>query len=188
MPIREVTGYLWMAFALYWFIAAALVKRAVRRQSARSRILQALGTIAGFVLIFDDRIKWGPLDQQIIPASPAFEDLGLVLTTLGLLFAVWARIYLGGNWSGAVTLKQDHTLIRTGPYALVRHPIYTGILLAALGTVVSIGKLRCFLGFVLLGAVLRVKSRLEERFMHEQFGPQYASYMRDVRALVPFIW
>jgi protein-S-isoprenylcysteine O-methyltransferase Ste14 len=188
MDVRPIIGYLWMAFALYWLISGALVKPAIKRQSAGSRAFHVLGTLAAFVLIFYTRLQLGPLDDLIVPVSPITDYIGLALTVAGLIFAVWARVYLGGNWSGSVTVKQDHVLIRGGPYAVVRHPIYTGILLAALGGAISHGRIRCFIGFALLVVVLRVKSRLEEQFMEEQFGQQYASYKRDVKALVPLIW
>jgi protein-S-isoprenylcysteine O-methyltransferase Ste14 len=185
---RAIIGFLWIAFALYWFIAGALVKPVLRRQSIASRAVQGSGTIAGFVLIFYTRLQLGPLEQQVLPASNVLDFVGLAFTIAGLAFAVWARVYLGGNWSGTVTIKQDHTLIRTGPYGFVRHPIYTGILFAALGGAISGGKIRSFLGFVLLVVVLRLKSLLEEQYMQEQFGGQYTSYKHDVKALVPFIW
>lgn len=87
-----------------------------------------------------------------------------------------------------MTVKEDHELVRSGPYGLVRHPIYTGILLAALGTSLAYGRIRCFLGVLVLTVAFKTKSLLEERFMQEQFGTQYVSYKQDVKALVPFIW
>ncbi len=188
MAIQAIIGYAWMAFGAYWLVSAFLIKRAVRRQSIGSRAIQTIGTIAGFVFIFDDHLNLGPLGQRIVPASAAAGYAGLAFTVAGIAFAVWARVHLGGNWSGSVTVKKDHTLIRTGPYSLVRHPIYTGILFAACGGAIAIGRIRCFIGLGVLLATLRVKSLLEERFMGEQFGTQYSSYQREVKALVPFIW
>lgn len=189
MWIQAVEGYIWIAFALFWLITGLLAKPAVRKQSPGSRLFQMIGTIGGFVLIFYYG-PWhlGPLDMRIIPASDALNYLGLTLTIAGIGFAIWARVHLGRNWSGSVTVKQDHELIRSGPYAIVRHPIYTGLLLAALGGCISFGMVRCFVGLLLLLICLRFKSRLEERFMEEQFGSEYEAYKRDVKALVPFIW
>ena len=105
----------------------------------------------------------------------------------GIAFAVWARHYLGRNWSGTVTVKQDHELIRSGPYRLVRHPIYTGLLLAILGTAVAFGEWRGLLAFALLTGSLLLKLRVEERFMGESFPNEYARYRAEVPALIPFV-
>ena len=114
--------------------------------------------------------------------------MGLALTIVGALFAVWARFYLGGNWSLTVTVKEGHTLIRGGPYAVVRHPIYSGLSLAVLGTALTVGEFR---GLVAVGLVvfgLLHKSLVEERLMREEFGAEYERYCRDVKALIPFVW
>jgi protein-S-isoprenylcysteine O-methyltransferase len=95
---------------------------------------------------------------------------------------------LGGNWSASVTVKQDHRLVRRGPYTIVRHPIYTGLLLALLGTAVALGELRGLLGVVVAFAAWRAKSRMEEAFMRQEFGLEYATYQGEVKALVPFIY
>ena len=101
---------------------------------------------------------------------------------------MWARFALGRNWSGTVTVKHDHELVRSGPYAIVRHPIYSGFLLGLLGTVIVRGSLGALLGLGVIVLVLRLKSLTEESFMLEQFGSQYTAYQRDVKALVPFLW
>jgi protein-S-isoprenylcysteine O-methyltransferase Ste14 len=103
-------------------------------------------------------------------------------------FAIWARFYLGRNWSGTVTVKQDHKLIRTGPYAVVRHPIYAGFGLAILGTAIAIGEVRGLAATVTALIGMALKSRLEEEFMTEQFGAEYVQYKKDVKAMIPFIW
>jgi protein-S-isoprenylcysteine O-methyltransferase Ste14 len=99
--------------------------------------------------------------------------LGLIMLAVGIAIAVWARNYLGRNWSGTVTVKQDHELIRTGPYRLVRHPIYSGLLLAILGTAVAFGEWRGLPAFGLLAGSLLLKLRMEERFMSESFPKEY---------------
>ena len=104
---------------------------------------------------------------------------------LGFGFAVWARIVLGRNWSGIVTVKEDHTLITRGPYEWVRHPIYTGILLALLGTAVTLGTVLNLVEVPVVALAFWLKMRPEERFMLETFGEQYAVYRRQVKALIP---
>ena len=104
---------------------------------------------------------------------------------MGLGFTVWARLYLGSNWSRSVTIKQGHELITGGPYGLVRHPIYTGLLTGFLGTAIAIAQVRGLVAFALIFSVLWLKLRLEERWMRLQFGSAYEQYARRVRALVP---
>jgi protein-S-isoprenylcysteine O-methyltransferase Ste14 len=111
----------------------------------------------------------------------------LLLVVLGLAFAVWARIHLGRNWSGAVTVKDDHELIRTGPYGLVRHPIYSGLLLAVLGTAIAFGEWRSLLALGFLTIAFLFKLHREERFMSESFPDDYPRYRAEVPALIPFI-
>ena len=110
-----------------------------------------------------------------------------MLTVAGMLFSVWARLTLGRNWSGTVTIKQDHELIQRGPYRIVRHPIYTGMLLAMLGTAFIYGIARCFLGVPIVGLGFWLKVQIEEQFMVRQFGEQYVRYRQEVRALIPYI-
>jgi len=102
--------------------------------------------------------------------------------------AVWARQHLGSNWSSAVTIKQGHELITTGPYALVRHPIYTGILTGFLGTAIALSQVRGVIGFVLIFLMLGAKLRMEEKWMHSQFGETYATYAQQTDALVPYLF
>lgn len=110
------------------------------------------------------------------------------MTAGGLLFSVWGRRHLGRNWSRAVTVKQDHELITSGPYALVRHPIYTGLLLGILGSSVALGQWRGLLAFALVFIALLNKLRLEEQWMRAQFGETYVTYTRRVSALVPYLF
>ena len=110
-----------------------------------------------------------------------------MLLAAGLGFAVWARRHLGRNWSASVVVKEDHALIRSGPYRRVRHPIYTGMLLAFLGTAVAVGEWRGLVGFVLAFVSFLLKSRMEEARMAETF-PEYAEYRRHTASLIPGIY
>jgi protein-S-isoprenylcysteine O-methyltransferase Ste14 len=121
---------------------------------------------------------------------PAFDGywLGVTLIVAGLAFSVWARRHLGRNWSGTVQVKQDHQLICTGPYRFVRHPIYTGILLAFLGTAIVDGPWWGILAVVVgFGSFWR-KLTLEERFMRETFGSAYEEYRARTAALIPYLF
>jgi protein-S-isoprenylcysteine O-methyltransferase Ste14 len=109
------------------------------------------------------------------------------LIALGLGFCWWARIHLGRLWSGMVTRKIDHRVIDTGPYALVRHPIYTGILLAVLATMAAKGTVPGIAGAVLITVGLWMKARIEERWLGQELGPgDYDAYRRRVPMLLPF--
>ena len=142
--------------------------------------------LAALLFAFRGRhLPW--LNASFVPPTMAFHWLGLLITALGLAFAVWARVHLGRNWSGTVTVKENHELIRSGPYGLVRHPIYSGFLLAMLGTAIAFGEIRGLIAFVLAFIAWRAKSLIEERFMLDQFGDRYARYKRDVKALIPFV-
>ncbi len=126
--------------------------------------------------------------RRFLPDSVIYLWIGLAMTIIGVMFAIWARVKLGRNWSGIVTVKQNHELIRTGPYALVRHPIYTGIMLAVFGTAIFDGEIRSILLMIATLTILAQKMKMEEQFMTEQFGSEYASYRLNTKALVPFLW
>jgi protein-S-isoprenylcysteine O-methyltransferase Ste14 len=178
---------LWLAWLAYWFFAALHVKRMQRRERSSSLLLnRGLLAIGALLLAFERQpLLW--LSERFLPLSTAFYWIGLVMLATGLALAVWARRHLGRNWSGIVTVKQDHELIRSGPYGLARHPIYTGLLLAILGTAVAIGEWRGLIAFALITAAFVLKFKTEERFMSETFGEQYARYRAEVRSLIPFV-
>jgi protein-S-isoprenylcysteine O-methyltransferase Ste14 len=112
---------------------------------------------------------------------------GAIVTIGGMLFCAWARAILRTNWSARVTIKENHELVRRGPYQIVRHPIYTGFLIGLLGTAFVYGFTGCFVGVLVIGFAFWVKSQTEEQFMMQQFGEQYLQYRRQVRALIPYI-
>jgi len=178
---------LWLGWLAYWFVAARDVKATRRHEPRLTRLLHvALIVIAAVLLAFRlDALAW--LDERFLPSTVIAYWLGLVMLAAGIAVAVWARRYLGRNWSGTVTVKQDHELVRSGPYRFVRHPIYTGLLLAILGTAVAIGEWRGLIAFALITAGFLLKIRTEERFMSETFADAYARYRAEVPALIPFI-
>lgn len=187
--VEHWIGFLWLAFIVLWWLAAFASKRTVQRQTGGSRLLQSGIVLIGVVFLFNlgHIFTRGWPARHIIPRTESWVLAGAVLTVAAMLFAVWARTILGSNWSGRVTIKQDHQLILSGPYAFVRHPIYTGMLAALLGTALVYGETRCFVGLFICGIGLWLKSRTEEQFMMRQFGEQYAHYRQRVRALVPFV-
>jgi len=177
----------WIAFLGYWQIKAVGTKTTERLEPAASRILRALTFMIVVVLLLTTLIPIPWLYFALWPQGFWSFWLGAAVTVAGLLFAVWARVHLGKNWSQSVTIKQDHELITTGPYAVVRHPIYTGMLTGFLGSAIAISQVRGLVGFVLVFVVLWLKLRMEEQWMRSQFGETYAAYAHHTAALVPYL-
>lgn len=184
----KIIGWAWVAIAVLWLVTSFTSKRTIRKQSAGSRLVQLCLWVAVILLLWGQGLGNIARDWALIPRVPASADTGLVLTIAGLAVAIWARFALGRNWSANVTLKQDHELVRSGPYAAVRHPIYSGILLALLGTAIARGDVGALVALAIAALALHLKSRTEESFMADQFGSQYTEYKRDVKALIPFVW
>jgi len=185
--IHRCIDWIWIATGIVWLLGSTNVKQAARAESLGPRAIHMAVMTAGFALLFWSRLRIGLLAWRCVPESATLEWIGLVITAAGCAFAIWARLMLGRNWSGRVTIKQDHRLVREGPYAIVRHPIYTGGLLGLAGTALAFGEWRCILGVALVFIGWYTKSRREESFMVAQFGDEYLRYRRDVRALIPFL-
>jgi protein-S-isoprenylcysteine O-methyltransferase Ste14 len=188
MLALKIDTALWILLLGVWFIAAPFSRKTVRRESLGSRLRYMVPAIAAGFVMSRPRIGIDFLDAHWSPAVPWVGVLSVALTALGIGFALWARFTLGRNWSGSVTLKQDHELIRTGPYALARHPIYTGFLTAFFGTALARGTAHSFLGLLVIALAFILKLRTEERLMQEQFGNDYVKYRQRVRALIPGVW
>lgn len=162
----------------YWMLAARNVKATRRREPVTTFLLNRVFVIVSLLLLLFPHLPPRWLEEHFIAPATAPYAAGLIMTAAGLGFSVWARVHLGRNWSALVTVKQDHELIRTGPYGLVRHPIYTGVLLAILGTAVAIGEWRALIAFSLITIGFVLKLRSEERFMSQTFGS-------NTRAIAP---
>jgi protein-S-isoprenylcysteine O-methyltransferase Ste14 len=188
--MTSTTGYIifacWWTFIIVWLINAFRTKRTAERQSLESALAHRIPVAAGWWLMLVP--KWhGPLALQVIARTALSEMLGTVICALGLIFTLWARRTLAGNWSSNVTFKQDHELIRTGPYRIVRHPIYTGLLSMFLGTGIYIGQVRCGLSLLMVAIGFWIKLNQEERLLLRHFPDAYPAYQHEVKALVPFI-
>jgi protein-S-isoprenylcysteine O-methyltransferase Ste14 len=178
---------LWVLWLAYWVVSALSAKRIERRESIGSRLGHQLPMTAGAFLLGAPHIAGPALEARFHPHTFGWFLAGLAAVALGLAFSVVARHWLGGNWSSDVTLKEGHELIRSGPYAVVRHPIYTGMLLALLGTAIAIDRWCALIALVILTGGLIYKIGVEERLMAEQFGDAYARYRAEVPALIPFL-
>ena len=186
LTVSYIVTACWLIFIAYWVVAAVRVKQTVERESIGSAIRQRIPLTIGWLLMVYRKFP-SPLNYQLIPETDAVLITGTVVAVAGLLVAIWARHTLADNWSANVTFKQGHELIRTGPYRLVRHPIYTGILLMWLGTVINIGELRGFISLLLAIFAFWIKLLQEERLMLQHFPDQYPAYRQQVKALVPFV-
>ena len=189
MPdLRVIVGYLWAGVGIVWVAGAFTTKSTARAQPVSSRLLEIALGVGAFAVGFTKYLKLGLLARPFVPASPVTAAVGLILVLAGLGLAVWARLVLGRNWSGWVTIKENHTLVRQGPYAIVRHPIYSGLLLAVLGTAIASRELRVLVATGLVLLLVCMKLRVEETFMKEEFGAEYTEYQRQVKTLIPLVW
>jgi protein-S-isoprenylcysteine O-methyltransferase Ste14 len=179
---------MWIAWLGYWLIVARDVKPVRRQESFGSRLAFVVPIAIGAILLASAGLRLPRFDDRFLPASPAITWAGTILVAAGLAFMVWARRTLGRNWSGRVTLKENHELIRRGPYRLVRHPIYTGLILALLGTALAFGQWRDVIALAFITAAILHKIKVEERFLAESFPGDYARYRAEVPALIPFIF
>jgi protein-S-isoprenylcysteine O-methyltransferase Ste14 len=182
---KDVVIGCWTVVALYWFVAAWSTKRTVEHQSWRSRVVLVLMIFAAIELLTVSRIM--PDAALVVPQTPLVGMAGTAIGLVGLAFTLWARRTLGGNWSGWVTFKEGHELVQRGPYALVRHPIYTGVLTMFLGTAIVWARASAFAGLAVVFFALWVKSRQEEAMMLKHFPDQYPPYKARVKGIVPFV-
>ncbi|NML13832.1 methyltransferase family protein [Azohydromonas caseinilytica] len=184
---RAAFPVMWMAgLCSVWFLALG-GKPVERRESWGSWLLH-MGPIAlAMLLLALPRLPvLEVLNRRLYPWASWEFWVPAAVTAAGLVFTVWSRAHIGRNASVAVTLKRGHELVTTGPYAITRHPMYTGLLTAFLASAVSLGQWRGFLGFLIFWAALWRKWRLEERWMRERFGEAYEAYSRRVPGVVPF--
>ena len=179
---------LWEAWFVSWMLAAVWSRRTVERQPPLERLVHTAFWMSGALLLYVRWASLGPLLRPLYPHQIWIAWTGVVITFLGLAYTWWARLHLGSLWSGTVTLKSDHAIVRSGPYAITRHPIYTGLLVAIAATAVVRDAGTAVLGFGLLVIGIVLKLRQEERLLTAHFGDAYRDYKAAVPALLPGIW
>jgi protein-S-isoprenylcysteine O-methyltransferase Ste14 len=185
--IGNLIPVMWAIWCLYWVISARGAKRTVQRESYASRASHVLPLVVGILLIALPDLPSPVFAMRILPRSLATYWIGVALVFFGLAFAIWARRHIGSNWSGTVTLKENHALVTTGPYRWVRHPIYTGLLAAVAGSAIARAELRGVWAIALCTIAFVIKLRIEERWMRQAFGEEYERYSAKVPALIP-LW
>jgi protein-S-isoprenylcysteine O-methyltransferase Ste14 len=177
----------WIVWLISWLAAAAWSDRTVRRPAVRREVLYRVLTLAGAMLMFGFNPDGERADT---PLWSVASGIGWVLAGVvmcGFVFVWWARIHLGQLWSSSVTRKEHHHVVDTGPYAIVRHAIYTGLLLAIIATMLLRGTILTVTGSTLIAMGIYVKARVEEEFLRQQLGESYDAYARRVPMLVPFL-
>jgi len=177
----------WIIFVVVWLLGAAWTKRTIYRESSAERTRYWLMLVIGYFLVIKSDALPPPFDWLVVPHTTSSAWSGVFLCVSGLAFAIWARLILGRNWSGVITLKESHELIERGPYRAARHPIYTGILAMSAGTAVAIGYFGGFIGLLLVFVSFWVKLKREEDLMLKHFPTKYAAYQRRVKRIIPFL-
>jgi len=176
---------IWIVWWMYWLISARFTARTKGSESWLARMTHLVPWGLAFFLIFHD--PHDAIFYGIIYRLRWLQAVGAAVTAAGLLFAVWARVHLGKYWSAMITLKDEHKLIRTGPYRFVRHPIYTGFIAGAIGSAITIGSGDAWVGAAILMPTYLVKIWREEKFLSAEFGEEYGRFRREVAMIVPFV-
>jgi protein-S-isoprenylcysteine O-methyltransferase Ste14 len=183
---QPLIAVLWFAWGIYWCWSAFGVKRARRREPWASRAAHLVPlTVAAYLLAAPALPGW--LGEPCCAGGARAAGCATALVAAGLALSVWARVLLGGNWSASVTLKEGHEIVRSGPYRLIRHPIYTGLIVAFAGTALARGEWRGAVALAIAAAALWRKLRIEERWLGAEFGAPYAEYRKQTWALIPFV-
>jgi protein-S-isoprenylcysteine O-methyltransferase Ste14 len=182
------TAGMWLIFCVVWLIAALGVKKNIVARPAWVRLPARIAIAAVVLLVFvrrvDDRLLVASV--AVLLASPVVALIGTLLCAAGIAFAMWARMVIGRNWGTPMTLKQGHELVTTGPYAYVRHPIYSGVLLAMFGSVLVMSLLWIVV-LLLNGLQFIYAARREEQLMLKTFPDEYAHYMQRTKMIIPFV-
>ena len=176
---------LWLVFFLYWAISALSSKAAKKTESVAERLQRMAPLAVAYGLLFYNAISLGWLNKRFVTDSATAAVIGVTLTAAGVAFAIWARWHLGANWSAIVSIREEHELIRSGPYRRVRHPIYTGMLLAMRGTALVLGEVRGLLAFAITLAAFYTKARKEEAWLTHEFGEKFEAHTKQTGMFLP---
>jgi len=177
----------WLVFFVYWAISALSSKVAKKTESVVERLQRMAPLAAAYWLLFYNATSLGWLNKRFVTDSSAAAVIGVTLTAAGVAFAIWARWHLGANWSAIVSIREQHELIRTGPYRRVRHPIYTGLLVAMAGTALVLGEVRGLLAFAITLLAFYSKARKEEAWLGREFGEKFEAHAQETGMFLPKI-
>lgn len=184
---RSIIPGMWISWVVYWIWASRHVKRTERREALFSRLLHVVPLLVAAWLLWRRPVPAALLNQRPFPWAVWEFWVAAIVTALGLLFTVWARVHIGRNWGHPMTQKDEPELVTSGPYHFARHPIYSGILTAGLGTAVALSWF-WLVPFGVSGIYFVYAATVEERFLGEQFPDTYPSYKRSTKMLVPYVF
>jgi len=176
----------WVVFYIYWIISWFNTKRTIERTNGI--FIRYILFFVLLIWVIDRPLSGGHISYYFWHTNLSIGIIADVLMLVGLLFAIWARYNIGRNWSGNITFKEDHELITSGPYAIVRHPIYTGILAMGLATAIYDGRAIIFALYAVLVVGLIIKYTQEEKMMTKHFPKQYKDYKKRVKTIIPYIY
>lgn len=185
LSLHQIEMIPWYVFGAFWLLTAFRVKPTKSIEPAAARMFTAALLVAAFYLLFTRELPFPWLNQRFIPAALPIPEIGVAMTYIGAAIAIWARVVLGSNWSARVMVKEGHELIRSGPYAYARHPIYTGLLLAIAGTALIIGEWRGVVAIAIVTVAHSLKAKREEETMISEFGEKYQQYRKHTGFLFP---
>ncbi len=186
ISVHQATGMataLWDLLLVVWLVMFFGMKRAKKKETSWERLQHVVPVVIAFWLLYEN--EGGALSKRWLPVTPEWLWAGVLVTAFGVGISIWARLSLGANWSGMVTLKKDHELVRKGLYRWIRHPIYTGILLGFIGTGTIKGHLSAALGFLVMWMSFYFKARREENFLRQEFGDGFEEHLRHTGMFLP---
>ena len=181
----HLAGIAWIILLLYWFVSAEKLKSVKLREPGKERLIQIVFMAAAYSLLFNDQLRPRLAGEAIHAGFGQGRRAAVAATFVGVAFALWARRHLGENWSAAVTLKEGHELIASGPYRRIRHPIYTGMLLAFAGSSLSLGEYRALLSLPIVLLAFYRKAKKEECFLLQEFGDKFRDHSRRTGLFLP---
>jgi protein-S-isoprenylcysteine O-methyltransferase Ste14 len=180
--------WLWAILVIYWIYSGRRIRAVRVRESPKSRFLHLEFVVTGFAILMEGSLLPPPLSHTIFSNDLMAKLIGAILTALGIGFALWARAILGQNWSASVTLKEQHELIQVGPYKWVRHPIYTGIVGAAVGAAFVSNRVSGMIGIFYIFSAYLLKIENEELLLAGHFKETYEAYKTQTKRLIPFVY
>lgn len=186
--LLRILEWAWVAFGAYWLIVARRGKVAKTGESAIYRVFRLLLLVISFTLLFAQWSAAGFLGRQFFPWKQSLAYSGFALALAGLAIAMWARISLGQYWSDQIVLKIDHRLVRSGPYARMRHPIYSGVLLGVAGSALLVDEWRAMLAFLLLLTNYVIKAKREDQILAQAFPTEFPIHKKNAGFLLPRLY
>jgi protein-S-isoprenylcysteine O-methyltransferase Ste14 len=189
--VNRTIAVCWISFVAYWLVSARYTKRTAKATPWWGGTLGRTAIILLVFLVLRSPFFWHPFTRIVgryaaIVSTPVTRCVGAGICVLGLAFAVWARVHLGRNWGQPMTLREGHELVTTGPYAYVRHPIYTGIIFALVGTALA-ENIMLLAPFAALCAFFVLSAATEEKHMLREFPHEYPEYKGRTKMLIPFV-